>query len=258
MDPAIPLSRDTRAETPARSNPARLLYPAAAALLFVLMLLGFQQFYLHGRGYPAHPLAPPIKALLVAHGVAMTAWMVLFLVQPLLIVSGNRRIHMKLGAAGDVLAVCMVLLGLYLPIQTTRFEPDVILWGLNRVHFMAVPMFAILLFGVFVAIGIRQRRRAEIHRPMMLLATLSVIPAAADRITGLPDLYAASVWGSLFGPFFIAVVVGLLFLVAKWVLTRSFDRWFATGLAALIVVDALVMKLAPTDIWGQFATFLVR
>ena len=123
---------------------------------------------------------------------------------------------------------------------------------------MAIPMFAILTFGAFVGFGIRQRRRVEIHRPMMLLATLSIMPAVTDRITGLPNVYAASVWGALFGPFFSAVVIGTLFLIAKSLLTRSFDRWFAIGLAVLIVIDVFVMRLAPTETWGQFAAFLVR
>lgn len=251
-------TRDARTESPVRSDPARLLYAAAAVVLLLVTLLGFQQFYLHGRAYPAHPLAPPIKPLLVAHGVVMTTWIVLFLVQCLLIVGGNRRLHMTLGPLAVVLAAIMVLLGLWLPVMTTRVEPDVTLWGLNRVHFMAVPMFSILSFGAFVTVGIWNRRRLEIHRPMMLLATLSIMAAAADRITGLPDLYAASIWGGLFGPFFVPVVIGALFFVANWALTRSFNRWFAGGFVVLAVICAFTMRLAPTHAWEQFATFLVR
>ena len=250
-------SRETRAAAPVHSDAARLLYATAALLLFVFMLLGFQQFYLHGRAYPAHPLAPPIRMLLIAHGVAMTLWVITFVVQSLLIVGRNRRLHMAVGPFAVALAVAMVFLGLWLPIQSTRFEPDETVWNLNRVHFMAIPIFAILTFGAFVAVGFWQRRRPEIHRPMMLLATLSIIPAATDRITGLPELYAASVWGSLLGPFFAALIVGTLFLVVKSLLTRSFDRWFATGFAVLIVVDVFTMRLAPTDAWGRFAAFLV-
>ena len=241
-----------------RSDAVRLLYAAAAVLLFVLMLVGFQQFYLHGRAYPADPLAPPIRILLIAHGVAMTLWVVTFMAQSLLIVGQNRRLHMAVGPFAVALAGTMVLLGLRLPIQATRFEPDFPLWGLNRVHFMAIPMIAILTFGVFVAVGFLQRRRAEIHRPVMLLATLSIIPAATDRIPGLPNLYAASAWGTLFGPFLTSLIVGMLFLVAKSLLTRSLDRWFATGLGVLIVVDLFIMRLAPTDVWGRFAASLVR
>lgn len=247
-----------RAASGVRSDPVRLLYAAAALLLLLLMFLGFQQFYLHGRAYPGQPLAAPIRILLTAHGVVMTLWVVTFVVQALLIAGRNFRIHMAVGPFAVVLAVAMVLLGLWLPIQATRFEPDFTLWGLNRVHFMAIPILTILTFGTFVAIGIWNRRRAEIHRPMMLLATLSIIPAATDRITGLPDLYAAGIWGTLLGPFFTAIVLGAVFLVAKSLLTRAFDRCFAAGFAALIVVDLLIMRIAPTDAWGRFAATLVR
>jgi len=251
-------TRDARAEGPVRSDPTRLLYAAAAVVLLLITLLGFQQFYLHGRAYPAHPLAPPVKGLLIAHGTAMTAWILLFLVQTLLVAGGNRKLHMTLGPIAFALAPIMVLLGLYLPIQTTRFEPDVTLWGLNRVHFMAIPIFSILTFGVFVTIGLRYRRRLDVHRPMMLMATLAIMAAAADRITGLPDLYAATIWGGLFGPFFVPLLVGALFFAAKWAVTRSFDRWLAAGLAALVVGSFLTMKVAPTQPWAQFTAFLVR
>ena len=250
-------SSAVRAESAVRSDPVRLLY-GAALLLFLLMLLGFQQFYLHGRAYPGEPLASPIRLLLIAHGAAMSLWVITFMVQSLLIVGRNFRLHMRVGPFAVALAVAMVFLGLWLPIQATRFEPDFTLWGLNRMHFMAVPIFAILTFGAFAALGFLQRRRPEIHRPMMFLATLSIIPAATDRITGLPNLYAASTWGAVFGPFFTALFFGALFLLAKSLLTRSFDRWFATGLFALILVDASIMKLAPTDAWARFAAFLVR
>ena len=93
-------SRAVRAESTVRSDvdPVRLLYAAAGLLLFVLMLVGFQQFYLHERAYPAHPFAPPIRTLLITHGVAMTLWVVTFLIQSRLIVGRNRRVHMAVGS----------------------------------------------------------------------------------------------------------------------------------------------------------------
>ena len=259
MNPATSLPvEEARASTPRKSNPARFLYSAFAALLLVLTLVGFQQFYLHGRGFPSHPLAPPIKALLITHGVAMTAWIVLFLVQPLLIASGNRKLHMSLGWLGATIALSILILGLQLPIQTTRFEPDVVIWGLYRKAFMAVPIFSVLLFAGYVAVGVWQRKRPDIHRPMMLLATLAIIAAATDRIVGLPDLYAATIWGQVFGPFFAPLVIGVLFLVAKGILTRSFDRWFAAGFVVQAIVSAGIMRIATTGAWDQFTTWLVK
>jgi hypothetical protein len=258
MNPAETVSiGQTLTRTSAKSNPARLLYAAVAFLLLVATLLGFQQFFLHGKAYPGREIVPHAKLLVVAHGVAMSSWIVLFVIQPLLIVGAHRRLHMTLGKIGAVLAACIVVLGLQVPIAVTRYGPEFPLWGLTRRQFMAIPIISILVFGIFVAIGVWYRRRPEIHRPMMLLATLSIVAAATDRITGLSALYDESIWGRLFGPFFPALVIGAMFLVVKWLLTRSFDRYLAAGYAALIAADAMIMALAPSEAWGRFAAFLV-
>jgi hypothetical protein len=258
MNPAKTVSLgESLTRTSAKTNPARYLYVTFALLLLVSTLLGFQQFFLHGKAYPGREIVPQAKLLVIAHGVAMSCWIVLFVVQPLLIVGAHRRLHMTLGKIGAVLATCMVVLGLRVPIAVTRYGPEFPLWGLTRRQFMAVPMFSISIFAVFVAIGIWYRRRPEIHRPLMFLATLSIVAAAMDRITALPPLYADSVWGRVFGPFFPGLIIGALFLCVKWLLTRSFDRYYAAGYAALVAVNVLTLVVAPSELWGRFAAYLV-
>jgi hypothetical protein len=56
-----------------------------------------------------------------------------------------------------------------------------------------------------VAAGILNRRRPEIHRPMMLLATLTVISAATDRIPAIISLFAHSQCGHQPAPYPIYV-----------------------------------------------------
>jgi len=238
---------------------ARLFYSGAALLLLVLMLLGFQQFYLHGRAFPNRELTPPIRTLLILHGIGMTSWMLLFLVQPLLIVSGNRRVHMMLGRAGAVLAACIVFLGLLVGIEAARVNPpDMKLWGLVPRQFMAVPVISILMFAGFAFAGIWNRRRPEVHRPMMLLAVLAVITAAIDRIDAIQSLYRGTLWGTIFGPFFSMLVVGLVLLFLKRLLTRSWDRWFAMGYAGLVIASALIMQVATTSAWDHVARLLLH
>lgn len=243
---------------PVSSNRARLFYSGAALLLLVLMLLGFQQFYLHGKAYPDRELAPPIRTLIILHGAGMTAWVLLFLVQPLLVVADNRRVHMLLGRVGAGLAACIVILGFRLGIEATRISPpDMIIWGLNAVQFMAVPIISILIFAGFVIAGIWNRRRPQVHRPMMLLATLAAIPAAVSRIGPLSALYHDTLWEALFGPFFGTLVVGMLLLALKWLLTRSLDHWYALGYAVLVIASALIMQLATSNAWNHFAGYLL-
>jgi hypothetical protein len=123
---------------------------------------------------------------------------------------------------------------------------------------MAIPFFTVLIFAAFVSLGVLYRRKPRIHRSMMLLATLSVLSAAVSRIDPLNNLYIGTVWERLFGPFFLTLVIGVLLLITRCVLTRSLDRWFAIGLGALIVANALVMQIAPTAAWARFTSMLVR
>ncbi|MBI3735980.1 hypothetical protein HY256_05660, partial [Candidatus Sumerlaeota bacterium] len=102
---------------------ARFFHTGAAFLLIGFVIWGFHHFYLQGRAYPGRELTPPIRTLLIFHGFAMSGWLLLMLVQPLLIVSGNRRVHMTLGKVGAVLAGLIVILGLRLAVQSTRVSP---------------------------------------------------------------------------------------------------------------------------------------
>ncbi|MFO0949015.1 MAG: hypothetical protein U1D30_24410 [Planctomycetota bacterium] len=236
----------------------RYLYAATSALLLVLTFLGFQQFYLRGKAFPDRPLTPPIRTLVIAHGVSMSAWMILLLVQSLLVVGRKNRLHMALGKVGGVLAVAIFVLGFKLGIEATRVSPpEVRLWNLPYKQFMAVPIISITIFAWLVGVGIWKRRRPEIHRPAMLLATLAAMSAAMDRIDAIASLYRQSLWGALFGPFFSALVIGAVFLLLEWGLTRKFDRYFAVGFAGLVAASAGIMRFATTDAWDHIADFLL-
>lgn len=245
-----------KVSTPSRQNTERILYAVFGSLLFMLMLIGFQQFYLHGRAFPGHPIFPPLKGLIIAHGISMTSWMTLFLVQTILIVSNNVRTHMLLGFFGIAVAVSVVVFGSWAAIATTRLEPELIRAGLNRKQFMIVPLSDMLKFGTLVTIAVWNRHRPEIHRPMMLLATLTMISAATGRIPFIHNIYASTVWEQWLGAFFPKLVIGAAFLLVKTAFTRRFDRWFAGGLAVIAIVSLVTWQIAPSAAWERVANFL--
>lgn len=255
---AAPAPAVLKANPPKKNIASRLFYSAAAAIVLVLMFLGFAQYYLHGKGFGGRDLAPPLRNLLLFHGIAMTAWVLLFLVQPLLVATNNRRLHMTLGRVGAVLAICMVVLGLRLGIQSTRLiPPQARIWGITPKQFMIGPVGSIVVFALFVAAGIYFRRRPQIHRPMMLMATLIAIPAAVARIAPLNALYENTVLRAIFGPYLWTLVFAMLLLLAKWALTRSFDRWLAIATALLAASYLSLWHLATTSAWDRIATMLL-
>jgi hypothetical protein len=249
---------DDRAKPAAKnSNPSRFFYLAAALVLLAVVLTGFQQFYLHGRSVGGQQISPQILTLVVTHGVLMSTWIVLFTVQPFLIVTRHRRWHMMLGRFATILAVAIIVVGILVAIESARLHPALGLWGLTGKQFMAIPIIGMLIFFVFVSLGVLARRRPEIHRSMMLLATLSLVEAATGRIF-LLHFYEGSIWAHLFGPALPLLVLGALFLVVRSLLTRRFDRWFAVGYAGLFLAELPVMFLARSEAWDRFATFLLR
>ena len=238
----------------AAGDPARLFYAAAAALLVVLAFVGFQQFYLHGRAYPGRDIAPPIRSLVVAHGVGMTLWMLLLVVQPLLIVGRRHRVHMTLGWVGTALAAAIVVVGWQTGVGSASVTPpEARIWGLPARQFMIVPLGSVVLFAAFVAAGVLARRRRDLHRPMMLLATLAAMSAAISRIDALNALYVGTACETLFGPFFTTLVLAVVLVAVKSALSRTLDRPFAIGCALLVVADAVMWQSATSSAWDALA-----
>lgn len=242
----------------ARAERSRWFHTIAAAVLLVLTVAGFHQFYVHGRAHPGRELTPEIRTLVIVHGVGMSLWIVLSLVQPLLIALKRPHVHRRVGWAGAALAATIVVAGWMTGIASARAAPpDLRIWGQTARQFMIVPNLSIVIFACLVAAGVATRRRPHVHRAMMLLATLSAMSAAVSRIDALSALYLGTVWESLFGPFFMTLVVGAGLLALQSALTRSFDRWFAGGLAGLAAASVLMTRGGTSDVWAAVSGFLL-
>jgi hypothetical protein len=98
----------TDATPSARPAAERYFFAAAAALVLGTTVLGFHHFYFEGKAWPGRPLTPQIRGLVLTHAAAMTAWLMLSVVQPLLI--GRRAVawHRKLGWVAAGLVVLLV------------------------------------------------------------------------------------------------------------------------------------------------------
>ena len=111
---------------------SRWFYSVASLSLLVVMFIGFQLFYLQGRSFPGRPITPPIRTLIIVHGCLMTAWMLLAVVQPLLVGTRHKRLHMKLGVLGVGLAVGILIAGVWVGIASARVAPPgLVVFGLD-------------------------------------------------------------------------------------------------------------------------------
>lgn len=232
----------------------RLFYVIDGSLMLVATVVGFRAFLAHGKGFGGGEITRQIVPLVVVHGLAMFSWIVLFFVQSVFILKGNPRLHMRIGVGGAVLAGIMVPLGSVSAILSARYNPELYQFFGGPRFFLAIMLGEMLCFGALVGVAIIYRRRPEIHRPMMLLASLMIISGSLGRcpyigqFAIMPPLY-------VLGP---ALALGALFLVLQWGMTRALNRWYAVGYAAMVAASCILIVIGHTAMWNRIAAAILR
>jgi hypothetical protein len=235
-------------------KPDRLFYTAAGAVFLVLTVIGFQHYIFGGKRFDGTPIDPLMLATVVAHSSAIFAWYLLFFVQSLLIATKNRRVHLKLGWAVLVIASTIAVTGPLVATRSMRLNPTPIFdWPAPQ--FLLIMYSEIALYVIFVAVGVLNRKRPRIHRPMMLMASLSILSGATSRIPLVISAFGVHTWMALFGP---VVALGTLLMLVRWLVTRTFEREFAVGYAALMVASVAVARLAETHAWVSWAGMILK
>jgi len=234
---------------------ARYFYSTAAAVMLAITFIGFRPYYLGGEGMGGRQIAPALFTLVLAHAVALTAWMVLFLVQSLLIDVRSRRVHMRVGWVGALVALGVTVSGCLLAVESVRLAPTVPFRGMPYRQFLLVMLAEMALFSGFVVAGVLARRRRERHRAMMLLATLSILAGATVRMPMLDPVFGEAGWLGIFGPVF---ALGAILLLGRTALTRRLDRPLATGYAVLVVCYVAACLLAVSTTWRDLAAAAFR
>ena len=237
----------------ARERMERIFYLVSGCLMLLIVAMGFQRFYVHGTASDGSPVTHQIVPLVFLHGILMTTWIIAFVVQSSLIVSGNRKLHMTLGVGGAVLAGVLVIVGITTAIASVHYNPDGYkeIWGARR--FLSFMLVNISGFAVMAGIGLIYRRRPEVHRPMLLLATLFVAgPAGFFRIPAISGPIMGAIH-TIIAPWIPMLVLGALMLVLKSLMTRSWDRYLAKGFAGIMIACVLQYIVSNSAWWYHVA-----
>jgi hypothetical protein len=156
-----------------------------------------------------------------------------------------------LGIAGGVIAALMVLVGISTALirASQGATPP---GGPSPLTFLVVPLVDMSVFAVLVGAGFYFRRRPDVHKRLMMLATITILDAAVARLPfGIMQA----------GPiaFFGLTDVFVLACVAYDLITlKRIHR--ATALAALLIIASqpLRLMLGGTQAWLRFATWLTH
>lgn len=209
----------------------RRFYAVMTALIALTVFAGFApSFYLR-------PLfeSKGLSGILALHGTVFSAWVVLLVSQVWLVSAKRTDIHRKLGILGGALAATMLVVGVLASIDSAKrgFSPP---GAPPALSFMLISMADMVVFPPLVGAALYWRRRSDVHKRLMLVATMAILTPAIARVAfikpyglpayfGIADLFilGAMVWDRVRnGRFHPAFVWGAVFVIASQVLRIVF------------------------------------
>jgi hypothetical protein len=224
----------------------RLFYTGMAVAFLLVVFAGFARTYYLRPYFVADVLTP----LLHLHGLVFTSWIVLLLAQTTLVAAKRTGVHRRLGWAGAGLAALMILVGTTTAVVRAKIV-EVPPGSPSPLAFLTIPLGDMLVFGLLVGAAFYYRRRVDVHKRLMLLATVAVLPAAVARLPF--DFFIRGGPWVFFGVPDLFVLVILLYDL----LTRGRPhRATVWGGLLLVVSHPLRLVVGNTQAWLSFATWL--
>lgn len=197
------------------------------------------------------------------HGAIFFGWTLFFIWQAQLVASGQTAHHRETGLIGVSLATAMVIFGFataihaVMPATGTQYE--------HAAHaFILVPISDMILFGALVAYAVSQVRRPETHKRLLLVATVSILPAPVARWfmtflapppppgPRLPPPIEITV-----APALVADLVLVAAIIYDWRTRGRPHPVYLIGLAGLVALTILRVPFSHTPLWQGIADWLV-
>jgi hypothetical protein len=205
----------------------RYFYLFMSLLVAAIVVLGFS------RSVGEHLFHPPTPRpqILWFHGGAFSMWVLFFILQSTLVRVRKVSWHRFLGWIGAGLAAVMVVLGVTTAIIMGRFD-SVQLRIPDAEAFLIVPFYDMIVFPILIGMAIYWRKKPEMHRRLMLIATCGLLDAAWGRFDYIAE----------HGYFFwFADSVMLLGVLRDLAVDRRIHRVYLVALPLIVVCQAIAI-----------------
>lgn len=195
------------------------------------------------------------------HAALQFGWVALFVTQAGLAGSGRLGVHRALGVGGVMLAGAILAFGVIAALHSNQLQSAAGHADQARA-FLIAPITNVLFFAVAVGLAAGHFRHPEIHKRLMVLATVAVLVPAVARV------FLVAVTGGTTitpPPIQVTVVPSLvtdLLLVAAMVHDRRRHGrvhavyWIGGGL--LVALQVLRIPFSQTSTWEAMADSVIR
>lgn len=247
--------------TPRRREPFPRRHPADYNFfLTYVLLIWLAVFAGFGPDIVKHlrSNAAPYPIAVHVHAVVTVGWLALLTSQVLLIRRREVRLHRKWGAVGAVLAVAVILVGFW---AALAFEGVAMATPERRPHFLAIEWSNIIEFAGLATAAVIARHRPSAHKRLIMLATLSLTPAAFNRAIGKPFLHpllGSGVWHTYVQIFALTDLMVLGIGIYDWRTRRRVHPAWALGALWMLAGQLTASWLFYNPTWKAIAASILR
>jgi len=205
----------------------KYFYLAMGLLAAIVVVAGFRLTVNDNLFHPAVPR----PLILWFHGSAFSGWVLFFILQSALVRTRNVKVHRSLGWFGAGLGAVMVVLGFTTAVVMSRFDMHT-LHETGIAEFLIIPFYDMVAFGTLVSLAILWRKKPDLHRRLLFLATAGLLDAAFGRFQYLFDT-------NLFAVCVLAVM--LLGVMRDLLVDRRIHKVYLIALPCLTVAYSLAI-----------------
>jgi hypothetical protein len=202
--------------------------------------------------------AAPYPVAVHVHAVVTLTWLALLTSQVLLIRHQKVLMHRKRGIAGAFLAIAVVLVGIW---AALAFEGALMATAERRPHFLAIEWSNIIEFASLTTAAVILRHQPSAHKRLILLATLSLTPAAFNRAVGKPFLHpllGSGVWQTWVQIFVLTDLMVLGIGVYDWRSRGRLHPAWVLGALWMLAGQLTASWLFYNPTWKAIATSILR
>jgi hypothetical protein len=209
-----------------------------------IALVGFWRTYF-GRLFSG---ALDVLPIIHLHAIVFSGWLGLLMAQAVLAGTGRTALHMKLGKIGMLYGVLLFVVG-----EATAFGAFGARVRAGDIEAAQARLFApvtdLLVFAPFLVAAWIYRRKPEIHKRLIVVATTILLIAPAHRATNWlfggpppPLLPVLILW-------LAPITLGLAFDLVR---RRLVHPVYLLGIAGVVFLKFVRPPLATTEVWKDF------
>ncbi|MEP1554809.1 MAG: hypothetical protein ABJJ44_19715 [Paraglaciecola sp.] len=224
-----------------RNNHKTKFYLLITTLITIILIIGFARYF---RTIFWGGLESPF--FIHAHVLLFFTWVFFYTSQALLPAFGRVDLHKKLGRFGLPLALFIVVDGLYVTFD--RFVLRIEKGDIEGARFFLLQPFTdMIIFPTLIIAAFYYRKKPQIHKRLMLLATLFLTVAAIVRVqSGIPG-FNLLLWVS---PIMIAILY-------DYYTKRIIHPVYLFGIFLFTLVYCRKILLWNTPLWDSFSNWMV-